>query len=259
MNTRLFSGIQMAVVAVLAFILASSCSTGFKVAGISRTRVLIDSRYDKPQPMAEAFLKPYTAKVDSAMNPVVGFLAHDMAAKRPESDLSNLLADIMVWGGKLYDEKPDFGLYNMGGIRAAMSKGTVTYGDVLDVAPFENKICFFNMRGDKVLELFRQISVVGGEGVSSSVRASITKDGKLLSLTINGQPVDTARQYRVTTIDYLAQGNDHLDALKEKTNGRFPTGDMANSRAVICKYFQEKAAEGKSVDSRVEGRITIVE
>ena len=30
----------------------------------------------------------------------------------------------------------------MGGIRAALAKGKQTVGDVNDMAPFENKICF---------------------------------------------------------------------------------------------------------------------
>ena len=45
-----------------------------------------------------------------------------MVAHRPESDLSNLLADIMVWAARDYNEKVDFGVYNMGGIRAALSR-----------------------------------------------------------------------------------------------------------------------------------------
>ena len=42
-------------------------------------------------------------------------------------------------------------------------------GDVLDVAPFENKISFLTLSGDKVKELFEQMARRGGEGVSASV------------------------------------------------------------------------------------------
>lgn len=248
---------------VLAFaftlLVATSCHTEYNVAGISRTRILIDSRYDRPEPEAEAFLRPYSQKVDSVMSPIVGSIAHDMVANRPESDLSNLLADIMVWGGKFYDEKPDFGLYNMGGIRASFSRGVITYGDVLDVAPFENKICFFNLKGDKVLDLFRQIAAVGGEGVSHSLRLKITRNGKLISATINGKQVDPNKEYRVATLDYLAQGNDKLGALKQKTDVKSPTDDNSNSRFIICKYFEENAAKGKAVDCKVEGRIVLTD
>lgn len=253
------SKLHIAPVLALALLAATSCSSGYKVVSISRSRILIDSRYDRPEPQAEAFLSPYSKEVDSVMSPVVGSIARNMTAAKPESEESNLLADIMVWGGKFYGEKPDFGLYNMGGIRAAFSKGKVTYGDVLDVAPFENKICFFNLRGDRVLELFQQIAAVGGEGVSHSLRLKITRDGRLLSATINGEPVDPSKEYRVATLDYLAQGNDHLDALKLKTDVNSPTDEQSNSRYVICKYFEEQAAEGKAVDSQVEGRIVITE
>jgi 2',3'-cyclic-nucleotide 2'-phosphodiesterase (5'-nucleotidase family) len=63
----------------------------------------------------------------------------------------------------------------MGGVRADLPKGDVTYGDILDIAPFENKIAFGTMTGADVLELFGQIASTGGEGVSSSVRLVITK------------------------------------------------------------------------------------
>ena len=121
----------------------SGCASRYELANIERTRVLIDSRYDAaPDTKAANFMKPYKHKVDSIMGPVVGEVEHDMFAHRPESDLSNLLADIMVWAARNYNEKVDFGVYNMGGIRAALSKGKITFGDVLDIAPFENKICF---------------------------------------------------------------------------------------------------------------------
>ncbi len=44
-------------------------------------------------------------------------IAHDMTRHRPESELSNLLCDILVWGGKQFEEQPVFAVYNMGGIR----------------------------------------------------------------------------------------------------------------------------------------------
>lgn len=237
---------------------AISCTNHYVLAGIERTRIVVDSRYDA-QPDAEAvnFLAPYKQKVDSIMGPVVGSVAHDMAAKRPESDLSNLLPDILMWAAKDYNEKPDFGVYNVGGIRAALSKGNVTFGDVLDVAPFENKICFLTLKGEKVLELFSQIAMRGGEGVSHGVELVITPQGKLLSARLNGQEVNPQRNYRVTTIDYLAQGNDQLAAFKAHTNLNSPQEDSNNTRYIIANYFKVMHQQGKMVDSKVEGRIKV--
>ena len=241
-------------------LLFAACTSHYQLSDVSRTRILVDKLYDvNPDAAALDFLKPYKQKVDSLMGPVVGKVAHDMEAKRPESDLSNLLPDIFMHMAQYYHETPDFAIYNMGGIRAALSKGEVTYGDVLDVAPFENKICFVSLKGNKVMELFEQIAKRGGEGVSQGVHLEITKDGKLVSARLYGKTIDPEANYRVTTVDYLAQGNDGLTAFKNGTNLNSPKDDKNNARIVIRDYFQEMMLKGVVVDSKVEGRILIVE
>lgn len=239
-------------------LLSASCASHYEVTGVQRSRILIDQRYDAVgDAEATAFLAPYKQKVDSLMSPVVGQSAHYMKAERPESDLSNLLADILVWGGKFYDEKPDFAVYNMGGIRAALPAGKVTYGDILDIAPFENKICFLTLTGEKVEELFRQMASVGGEGVSKEVYLQISKKGRLISATLRGKAIKPDALYRVATIDYLAQGNDKMEAFKDKQNVKAPTDANSNARDIIVNYFKEMAAQGKVVDGKVSARIEV--
>ena len=241
-------------------LMLSACTTHYQLAGVNRQRIVVDRRFDaKPDQQAAAFLAPYKAQVDSVMGPVLGSVARDMDADRPESDLSNLLPDILMWAAKSYGEKPDFGIYNVGGIRAALSKGKVTYGDVLDIAPFENKISFTTLTGENVLELFRQIAKRGGEGVSHGVELVITRDGKLVSARLNGEDIDPQKEYRVTTIDYLVQGNDELEAFKKGTNLNSPQDAKNNSRFIIMDYFREQQAKGVAVDSKVEGRIRIAD
>ena len=244
--------------AVPSVMMLTACSSHYQLTDVLRTRILVDKTYDAaPDAAAAAFLAPYKEAVDSVMGPVVGEVARDMAAERPESTLSNLLPDIFMHMAQHYNEKPDFAVYNMGGIRAALSKGKVTYGDILDVAPFENKICFLTMSGEKVLELFSQIAMRGGEGVSKGVQLVITKDGQLLSARVNGKEIDPQTSYRITTIDYLAQGNDGMPAFKSGTDLNSPKDDKNNARYVITDYFREMMKAGKAVDAKVEGRIII--
>lgn len=238
--------------------LLCGCASHYQVSSVSKQRIVVDSRYDnKPVAQGEAFLAPYKQKVDSIMGPVVGIVACDMAAERPESNLSNLLPDILMWAAKDYNEKPDFAVYNVGGIRAALSKGKVTYGDILDIAPFENKISFISLTGENVLKLFSQIAARGGEGLSHGVELLLSKDLKLVSARLNGEEIDSARSYRITTIDYLAQGNDGLTAFKAGTDLNSPKEDKNNSRYIIVNYFREQQAKGLAVDSKVEGRVRI--
>ena len=244
--------------AVALALLFAGCTSHYQLTDVSQTRILVDNRYDAtPDVAAAAFLAPFKQKVDSVMGPVVGRAACDMVADRPESALSNLLPDIFMYMAKYYQEKPDFAVYNMGGIRAALSKGDVTYGDVLDIAPFENKISFITLSGEQVMHLFEQIAFRSGEGVSKGVQLVITKDGHLVSARLNGQPIDPKASYRITTIDYLVQGNDGLTAFKEGTNLNSPSDSKNNARYVISDYFREMMEAGKAVDAKVEGRIIV--
>lgn len=236
----------------------TACRTHYQVASVKRSTILVDSRYDAhPDAEAATFLQYYTQVIDSIMGPKVGRSAKFMSPKRPESEISNLLADIMVWAAKDYGEHPDFGVYNMGGIRADLPKGDVTYGDVLDIAPFENKIAFTTLSGAEVLELFREMAAVGGEGVSHAVRMVITKDGKLVRATIHGKSIDPQQDYRIVTIDYLLGGTDKMSAFKKGRNINSPQEEKNNSRFVIMNYFREMDKQGKEVDAQMEGRITI--
>lgn len=247
------------ILAVLATVMmVSSCKTHYTVSSVRRTQIVMDSRYDsKPDPVAAEFLRPYKHIVDSIMGPVVGRSAKYMTTERPESLLPNLLADIMVWAAKDYNETVDLGIYNMGGVRADLPKGEITYGDVLDIAPFENKIAFTTLSGTDLLELFAQIAAVGGEGVSHSVRLVISDTNELISAAVDGQPIDPNRDYRIATIDYLLGGTDKMEAFKKGRNINSPQDASNNSRFVIMNYFRELTKQGRMADSNIEGRITI--
>lgn len=236
----------------------SACGGNYKVTSVERTRIIVDSTYDVlPNDEAQAFLNAYRAKVDSIMSPVVGHTARVMSVDRPESLLSNLLSDILVWAGQKYGESPEFGIYNMGGMRSSLPKGAVTFGKVLELAPFENKICFLSLKGSDVLDLFRQIAVIGGEGVSGNLRLVITDKGKLQSAKINGEDVDVNRIYRVATIDYLSEGNDRMPAFANHLDLVSPKEDHNDMRYIISDYFIEHEKRGELVDAKIEGRIVV--
>lgn len=246
-------------IALLAPLMFMSCTGGrHSVVQVSGTRLLVDAQYDnRESEEIKAFIAPYQEQVNKLMSPVVGHSSEYMSAERPESLLSNLLADILKWSGTRYGENIDFAVYNMGGIRASLAKGNVTYGDVLDMAPFENKLCFLTLKGSEVLTLFRQMATTGGEAVSKGVQIVITADGKLLSAKLNGEEIDASRPYRIATLDYLSQGNDKMEAFKQSYDLRLLTEKGSSVRDVIVAYMQEKLANNEELKSAIEGRIVV--
>lgn len=247
-------------IAVFAILLASSLASvaqKYHVTKVERQRIAIDNRYAADKE-AEGMLAPYKMKVDSVMSPLVGRSAKYMKSHAPESELSNLLADIMVWAGTKYGETPDVGIYNMGGIRAALPEGDVTFGDVTDIAPFENKICFMTLTGAQLKILFQQMTQRGA-GVSKGIEARYSADRKLVSLSLNGEAVADDRNYRLATIDYLIQGNDGFMELRNATELVSPKDNESNTRYLIAEFFREHMRRGEIVDAHIEGRVVIAE
>ena len=247
------------VLAPLATLMMVSCATKhYQLTSVERSRIIIDSRYDQhPDETAAKYLAPFKQVNDSIMGPIMGRVAHNMHPDRPESDLTNLLSDILVWAAKDYNEQPVLGVYNKGGVRADLTKGLVTYGDILDIAPFENKICFVTLTGEQLMKLFSQIAKRGGEGVSRGAELVISKDGQLVSARLHGQEIDPKAEYRLTTVNYLLEGNDGLTAFTEGTNKVAPSEASNNTRYLIMNYFKDKQSRGEVVDAKVEGRIRL--
>lgn len=197
----------------------------------------------------------YKPAVDSLMSPVLGKSAVFMDASRPESLLSNWVADVMVNTAAELDWDVDMGLCNIGGLRSSMPKGDVKVGDIMSIAPFENTLCFLSVRGKDLLELLKQIAKSGGEGVSSSLRMVITSDGELMNASVNGKKVRKNRTYNIVTIDYLAEGNDGMAALKHAVK-RIDTKFFM--RDVLMNFIKRQSERGVLLDSKIEGRIVVM-
>ena len=121
-----------------------------------------------------------------------------------------------------------------------------------EIARIENK--YPNpLSEEQLFELMGQIAAVGGEGVSG-VRLIITDNGELLSAEINGKSIDKSKKYTIATLDYLAEGNDKMYALKKSVDKRTT---KLSVRQLIMDAIKRESAAGRSVTAKMEGRIVI--
>lgn len=246
MKTRLvFAGF-------LAFTLCAQAQN-YKVRSIAWERLEVTRSLDAtPDAEAMAVVGPYKASVDSIVAPVLGQSMVAMDSHRPESTLTNWATDVLVEASTATGlPRADFGVMNVGGLRSNMPCGIVRRGDIMLISPFENYVTVVEMKGSTVLELFANIARNLGEGVSSSVRLVITRDGQLVSSSIDGQPVDPDRVYRVATIDYLSEGNDRLTAFKKGIK-RHDMGGL-----LVREAMMESIIKNRNITSKIEGRVTV--
>ena len=114
------------------------------------------------------------------------------------------------------------------------------------------------MNGSLLRELFENIAAVHGEGLSGAC-LEISGDGKLLDATVAGTEIEDSKEYKVATLDYLAEGNDHMTAFAKVGDADKLLPEKATVRQLFLNYVNEQTKAGKKIDSKIEGRITVKE
>ena len=206
----------------------------------------------KLDPAFSDMIDTYSAAVKKEMDVVIGTCPSAIRKGAPESPLGNLTGDALVWmAEEKYGVQADVGLYNSGGIRAEISAGDLTVGDVYAVYPFDNVLSLVTLKGSDLMRLFDYVASCGGLPISKSVKMVI-KDKKVKSVTVNGQPVDNNKVYTVATIDYLVNlGRYGL----ENAVSRNDSPDIIRDNFV--EYFRYLAQQnGGRITAFKDGRIT---
>lgn len=203
-----------------------------------------------------AILERGRAAVDSVKRPIIGEAEHALEKHIPESPLMNFAADALLETAiASTGEKIDIAVTNKGGLRSNIAAGTITFGDIYNVFPFENTLALLTLNGEQLQQLCEEIAAVGGEAISG-MRLEISADGKLLKATVDGKPIEKEEKYRIATSDYLSEGNDKLTALALGTE-RVIKRDIT-IRNLMVEYIKSVAAKGKKLSAECDGRITII-
>lgn len=211
----------------------------------------LDSKVDKA---FSDMIDVYSATVTEKMNEVIGYCPQAIRKGNPESPLGNLTADGLIWMAKeKYGVDADVSLYNSGGIRAELSKGNLTLGDIYAVYPFDNVLTLLDMKGSDLKSLFEHVASAGGMPVNAGVRLVISNK-KVKSVTVNGKAIEDSRTYKIATIDYLANTGEYgLD----KAIGRIDAPEFI--RDLFGNYFRHLASQNsqKQITAAKDGRITV--
>ena len=225
---------------------------------IDYSLIKIDSRLDDriDESISEK-LKPYRQAVDSVMNRKIA-----VAARRLDKDIdggiSNFLADFVATTGfQISGEPVDISLINSGGIRRSLPAGDITQGMVIDMLPFDNKIVVLDISGKDLISAFDVLALrKGSDGINASTRMLYDPDTlRPVSITVNGEPIDPYRNYRLATIDYLANGGDYMEAL---THAKVVAKSNDILYDELLKYLA-KEYHCKKIDSTPARRMTPAE
>ncbi|MBE6794259.1 MAG: bifunctional metallophosphatase/5'-nucleotidase [Ruminococcaceae bacterium] len=146
-------------------------STGTKFMNIGKltisegeitTELIPTETYTKTDAGIDAYIAEITEEYATLGNRVIGENKFDLLfadengnrlVRHTQTNLGDFCADAfrVVTGA-------DIGVINGGGIRAELSKGEVTFNDILSVYPFNNTVCVAKVTGQQILD-FLELSV----------------------------------------------------------------------------------------------------
>lgn len=196
-------------------------------------------------------IKPYKDSLDKEMNVVLCVSDTILTKSIPESDLGNLMCDLVLKKSKDYCScNVDFTFLNNGGIRLPnFPKGNITLGKVVELMPFENLIDIMTVNGKTLDTLFNYMAFKGGWQISGA-RYKFNKE-KAYDVFINGEALDLNKNYTIAVSDYLAQGGDNCTMLSS-----LPKTILKKSlRDAIIDGLKEMNTKGEHIKSIIDGRV----
>ena len=199
--------------------------------------------------------------------------------RRAETNLGDFCADAFrAMSGA------DIALENGGGVRQDLSKGDVTYGQIIAVHPFGNEMCVIEANGQQILDALEwgahsipdefagllQVSGMTYE-VDVNVPSGCKADENNMLLGIEGErrvknvmvgdaPLDPEKTYSVAGTDYLLLGNG--DGHTEFDGCKILQDKVMIDNQVLIEYIAGLPGNeigGEYADPYGQGRIVIVE
>ncbi|MBL0213944.1 MAG: 5'-nucleotidase C-terminal domain-containing protein [Myxococcales bacterium] len=156
-----------------------------------------------------------------------------------ESAEGNWFTDLMLAA------RPDaqVAVTNGGGLRADMPAGDLTYGQLFEAMPFDNRFAIVEVKGSHLRSLVSTNMQRGGGilswgGLTAKGRC---KAGKLdLSVAVGGKPLDDKQTYKLVTSDFLASGGDGLVGRLKLPEGAIQATDVIIRDAIAALLRKQK-------------------
>lgn len=178
-----------------------------------------------------AIVNRYSAATAPVSARVVGKLdgSLEWQGRDTDSPLGNLVADAQLAATR--DEAKggaDISFINSGGVRTRFTPaadGSVTYGQIFALQPFGNSLVVLEMTGADLKRLLeqqfsdaspatiKQSLMIPSAGFTFAYDRNRAAGERIVSMALDGRPIDPAASYRITVNNFLASGGDGFSVL----------------------------------------------
>ena len=216
-----------------------------------------------PDPAQTAIVEKWDEIAAPLAAEVVGTVKEDITGdsggnRGIETPMADLVADAILWGTNDPDEGgAQLSLMNVGGVRgsfiydaikAGEQPGEITYSEAYAVAPFGNLLVSMDLTGAQLKTVLEQqyqpvedrgsrpmLALGVSEGFTYEWDASQPQGSRVVlgSMYLNGVQMDMNATYRVSTLNFLADGGDLFTGFLAGTNVVGGPEDLANLVAFL--------------------------
>lgn len=216
-------------------------------------------------PTSHKMLSTLTVPIAALRRQVIGQASSGLNGAREdvrkrENTMGNVLADAALKAGEKGGAV--IGLVNGGGVRASIDQGPITYEEAITVQPFGNTLTLLDLTGAELKAALEYGVATWAEskgqflnvskGVQYTFDLGKAAGQRLVSASLNGQPLDDAKAYTVAVNTFTARGGDGFDVLKNAQGRRLDTG------LLDIDYLVDYLKAVPNVAAQNEGRIVIL-
>ncbi|MGB6325851.1 MAG: bifunctional UDP-sugar hydrolase/5'-nucleotidase [Methylocella sp.] len=223
---------------------------------------VVDTAKIHPNPSMLAKVRDYQAGLAKRFDVEIATLAAPLdsrteAVRSGESAIGDLIADALRKAATA-----EVAVINGGAIRGDKfyPAGTkLSKRDILDELPFGNKTMLTVVPGKAILAAlengFSQVDRLSGRfpqvsGLSIVADPAAAPGARVKTVTVNGEALNIARDYKLATNDFLARGADGYGMLAGKTHVTADSGTR-----LVALDVMDYVEAAKIIDTKVEGRI----
>lgn len=220
---------------------------------------------------AEGYAKK--AAVTSVMNKITAAQADKLNEKVGETpstlngDWEDLRIDQQNLGNAVTDAYlletgADVAFENAGGIRASVGRGDVTYGDIIGVSPYGNYVVTKEITGAALKEVMETSLEIQSQCIAAKKSGEYDawpqssgsylqfggmavvydpdkeKGSRVLSIMVQGEPLDKEKTYTVATNNYAAESSEYPQLANAAETGQFTACDE-----ILVRFFQQSENE----------------
>ncbi len=181
-----------------------------------------------------------------------------------ESTANNMIAQSAVQSLEAFLGRDiDFGIMNAGGVRADIGAGDITYKQAFEVQPFGNDISLATVSGAVIKEMLEnqwqtseqeaksgrpRLDLGLSDNVSYTYDPDAPRGEKILSITLDGEPIRAEQEYTVAASSFLLDGGDgFIDPAKVASRNDVGYNDLQ----AFIDYLKTGAAAVRSAQKDV--------